>query len=101
MEAGLGDDAEAQRLHNAAYAFISSLIQHLPYMISASHLEKLLAISNISAESGLDIEADDSRVQCLQLVARHIDAKTLFVALEKNWEEAAVAGTFVRLPPDS
>jgi U3 small nucleolar RNA-associated protein 10 len=98
MEAGLGDDAEAQRLHNAAYAFISSLIQHLPYMISASHLEKLLAISNISAESGLDIEADDSRVQCLQLVARHIDAKTLFVALEKNWEEAAVAGTFVRPP---
>ena len=79
MEASARDDPEAQRLHNAAYTFISSLIHHLPYMISGGYMEKLLSISNASAEADLDDDTDDSRVQCLQLAARQIDAKTLFV----------------------
>jgi U3 small nucleolar RNA-associated protein 10 len=66
-------------------------------MVSSGYLDKLLSISNISAEADLDDEVDDSRVQCLRLAARQIDAKSLFAALEKNWDEAAAAGTLVNV----
>jgi U3 small nucleolar RNA-associated protein 10 len=97
MEVSVKNDAESRKLHNATYTFISSLIHHLPYMVSSGYLDKLLSISNISAEADLDDEVDDSRVQCLQLAARQIDAKSLFAALEKNWDEAAAAGTLVNI----
>lgn len=96
IEASLRGDNEAYRLHNAAYTFISSLVHHLPYMMSLSHLEKLFSISNVSAEADLDDDADETRVHCLQVAARQIDAKTLLTALENNWDGAAAAGTFVR-----
>jgi U3 small nucleolar RNA-associated protein 10 len=98
MAASLKGDVEAQKLHNAGYAFISSLIHHLPYMVSGGDLDGLLSISNASAEADLDDEADESRVQCLHLAAQQIDAKTLFGALDKDWAETMAAGTFVRPP---
>jgi U3 small nucleolar RNA-associated protein 10 len=98
MAASVSEDAEAQKLHNAGFAFISSLVHHLPYMISGAYLDKLLSISNASAEADLDDEADESRIECLQLAARQLDSKSLFNALEKNWDEAASAGTLVRFP---
>jgi U3 small nucleolar RNA-associated protein 10 len=98
IESSISDDTDAQRLHNAGYAFISSLVHHLPYMISGGYLDKLLSISNDSAKADLDDEADESRVQCLQLAAKQLDAKSMFTALEKNWEKAASAGTIVRIP---
>ncbi|KAL1860410.1 hypothetical protein VTK73DRAFT_7349 [Phialemonium thermophilum] len=79
-------------LHNASYAFMTSLAQHLPYMISGSYLDELLRCSNVSAEAGLDEEANDSRLQCLKLLARLVDAKVLFTALEQNWADAADSG---------
>ncbi|EHK98056.1 putative U3 small nucleolar RNA-associated protein 10 [Glarea lozoyensis 74030] len=84
--------ADGQKLHNAGYAFMSALIQHLPYMVSGPYLDRLLKISNLSAEADLDDDADESRVQCLHLAAKQIDAKSLFVALEKNWDLAASQG---------
>jgi U3 small nucleolar RNA-associated protein 10 len=97
MEDGLKGGTEGQKLHNAAYAFISSLVEHLPYMVSGAYLDKLLVISNKSAEGDLDDEADESRVQCLQLSAKKLDAKNIFMALEKNWDSAVTAGTLVSL----
>lgn len=95
MEGNISTDVEAQKLHNAGFAFISSLIEHLPYMISGGYLEKLLKISNLSAEADLDEEADENRMQCLQLAAKQIDAKSMFTALEKNWERAVKLGPLV------
>ncbi|TVY82314.1 U3 small nucleolar RNA-associated protein [Lachnellula suecica] len=92
MEASVEMDNEAQKLHNAGYAFISALVHHLPYMVSGGYLDKLLQISNVSAEADLDDEADESRVQCLQLAAKQKDAKSMFGALEKNWEHALAQG---------
>ena len=95
MEASLDGDAEAQKLHNAGYSFLSSLVHHLPDMVSGSYLDKLLSISNASAEAALDDEADQSRLQCLQLAARKIDAKSIFTALEQDWTQASSAGILV------
>lgn len=83
-------------LHNACYALMTALAQHLPYMISGSYLDQLLAISNKSAEAPLDNEDDhDSRKQCLYFLARNLDAKVLFPALLKNWTSTVDAGYLV------
>lgn len=95
MEASIAGGDEAQRLHKAGYAFISALVHHLPYMVSGGYLDKLLEISNSSAEADFDDSADESRMECMRLAARQIDAKSMFGALEKNWERAAGMGIFV------
>ncbi|RDL40455.1 ARM repeat-containing protein [Venustampulla echinocandica] len=92
MEESLKVDSEAPKLHNAGYAFISALVHHLPYMISGGYLDRLLQISNASAVADLDDEADESRQQCLRLAAKQVDAKSMFGALEKDWELAAAKG---------
>lgn len=97
MKSSINDDDE-EKLHNAGYSFISALVHHLPYMISGGYLDKLLEISNASAEAGLDDAADESRVQCMRLAAKQIDAKSMFGALEKDWERAAGLGTLVSRP---
>lgn len=95
MEASIELDVKPQKLHNAGYAFISALVHHLPYMISGGYLDKLLQISNVSAEADLDDEADESRIQCLQFAAKQIDAKSMFGALEKDWPQAVAQGSLV------
>ncbi|KAG9232555.1 hypothetical protein BJ875DRAFT_74427 [Amylocarpus encephaloides] len=92
MELSLEVESEAQQLHNAGYAFISALAQHLPYMISGAYLAKLLQISNVSSETDLGDDADESRIECLQLCAKQLDAKSLFTTLEKNWDSASSKG---------
>lgn len=79
---GVDSDVE---LHNACYALLTALAQHLPYMISGAYLDQLLAVSNKSAESPLDDEDHDNRKHCLYFLAKQLDAKVLFTALQKNW----------------
>jgi U3 small nucleolar RNA-associated protein 10 len=95
METGISANNEAQKLHNAGYAFFSALVHHLPYMVSGGYLDRLLEISNASAQADLEDEADESRVECLQLAAKQIDAKSMFAALEKDWNRVAMIGPFV------
>ncbi|KAF4637911.1 hypothetical protein G7Y89_g179 [Cudoniella acicularis] len=95
MESNVRSDVETQKLHNAGYTFISALVQYLPYMISGGYLDKLLQISNASAERDFDDESKNSRLQCLHLVSKQVDAKSLFNALEKDWEKAAARGPLV------
>ncbi len=93
MDAAVKRGSEGEKLHNAGYAFISALVEHLPYMVSGSYLDQLLVISNKSAEAEMDIEADESRIACLDLAAKMIEAKAMFVALQKNFSVAASTGT--------
>jgi U3 small nucleolar RNA-associated protein 10 len=95
MEAGISANTEDQKLHNAGYAFFSALVHHLPYMVSGGYLDRLLEISNASAQAILEDEANEIRVECLQLAAKHINAKSMFGALEKDWSRVAMIGTFV------
>lgn len=95
MEAELESDGQSQKLSNAGFAFVSALIQYVPYMVSGGYLERLLAISNRSAEADVEDGVDESRMQCLQLAAKQIDAKSMFTALEKSWPQAAALGSLV------
>ncbi|RYO96777.1 hypothetical protein DL763_003053 [Monosporascus cannonballus] len=79
-------------LHNAGYAFMTALAQHLPYMLSGSYLQQLLAVSSVSAKRNLGAEANNARLQCLNFLAKQIDAKAMFSALEQNWSTASNSG---------
>ncbi|KAJ8128946.1 hypothetical protein O1611_g4688 [Lasiodiplodia mahajangana] len=79
-------------LHNASYAFVTALAQYLPYMLTGSCLERILAVSSASAKSRMGGESNDARIQCLQFIAKQVEAKTMFVALEKCLSTYANAG---------
>ena len=98
IEQSLQEDEEDLKLHNAAYSFISALVHRLPYMISGAYLDKLLLTSYESAETELDEESDESRIQCLQLAAKQVDAKSMFGALAHSWDNAAQSGSLVGWP---
>ncbi|KAK6088126.1 ssu processome component [Seiridium cupressi] len=88
----VSDAGRNATLHNSCYTFMHALAQHLPYMLSGTVLQQLLSVSSSSAEASLDAEAIDSRVQCLQFLAKTVDAKAMFIALEANWTVAADHG---------
>lgn len=83
-------------LHNAAYALMHALAQHLPYMLSGSSLQQLLAVSSASAAADLDAESNDARLRCLQFLSKTAGAKVIFTALEGNWSIASDHGFNVR-----
>lgn len=91
LEASLKGDNMDEELHSACYGFISSLAEHLPYMLS-TYVDKLMDVSYQSAESGLDDEADESRTSCLEIFAKKLDAKEFFASLNRNWDKAMGAG---------
>ncbi|KAI1306617.1 armadillo-type protein [Xylaria venustula] len=86
------NDTQVPELHNAAYAFITAIAQYLPYMLSGSYLEQILAVSSASAKSKMGRESNDARLQCLQFVAKQVDAKIIFTALDKSFNIYADAG---------
>lgn len=92
LRESLQGDKPNVELHNAAYALMTSLAQHLPYMITGSYLDELLSCSNLSAKAGLNEEANGNRIQCLRLLAKLADGKAMFTALEKNWSSVAASG---------
>lgn len=90
--------ARLPELHNASYALITALAQYLPYMLSGSYLGQVLAVSSISAKSKMGGESNDARLQCLQFIAKQVEAKLMFVALEKSLSAYAEAGHTVSEP---
>ncbi|KAK4043989.1 hypothetical protein C8A01DRAFT_12532 [Parachaetomium inaequale] len=87
----VGEEPNAE-LHNAAYAFMAALAQHIPYMITGSYLDRLLACSNASAAAQLDDESSSNRTHCLQFLAKLVDPKVFYNALNQNWASAASCG---------
>lgn len=95
LEESLADDVRDTEVHNAAYAFMAALAQHIPYMISGAYLNRLLACSNASAAAKLDDESSSNRSHCLRFLAKLVEPKALYVALEQNWVVAAKSGFLV------
>ncbi|KAM0301160.1 hypothetical protein HYE67_007015 [Fusarium culmorum] len=91
LDESLEDDDRDEELHVASYGFISALAQYLPYMLS-TYLDRILEVSNKSAEIDLEDNTRESRVDCLHFVAKQLEAKEIFSALDRNWESAKSAG---------
>lgn len=96
---GKATDADNIALHNAAYALMMALAQHLPFMITSANLDQLIVTSFASAEAGLEDDeekdANTSRLTCLLLLAKQIDAKAMLDVLRRNWPSAVRAGQSV------
>ncbi|PNY23677.1 U3 small nucleolar RNA-associated protein 10 [Tolypocladium capitatum] len=91
LDESLRGETPDEELHSACYGFISALAEHLPYMLS-TYTDRVLEVSNKSAEAGLDDETNESRTGCLGFLAKRLDAKDIFTSLERNWENAFSAG---------
>lgn len=96
LDESLKEDDRDEELHVASYGFISALAQHLPYMLS-TYLDRILEVSNRSAECDLEDNTRESRVDCLHFLAKQLEAKEIFSALDRNWESARSAGLSVSL----
>lgn len=96
LNESLEGEERDEELHVASYGFISSLAEHLPYMLS-TYLDKILVVSNKSASLELDEDTNESRIGCLHLLAKQLDAKEIFSALDRNWESAKSASVSVSL----
>lgn len=90
LELSLEAGQENTRLHDAVYSLFSALFVHLPYMLSAAQLDKILLLSFKSAAS--EESEDDSRQEALRLLARKVDVAATFGAVDRNWQQATAAG---------
>ncbi|KAK7534940.1 uncharacterized protein J3D65DRAFT_629488 [Phyllosticta citribraziliensis] len=79
-------------LHNAVYALLCAILEHIPFMFSGHHLDSALQLSHKSAAADLSEEDDANRQQFYLLVAQQVDAKEMFGAAERNWDSAVQAG---------
>ncbi|KAL2357106.1 hypothetical protein BJ546DRAFT_947431 [Cryomyces antarcticus] len=85
-------DSSNEKLHNAAFALVGSVLEHIPYMFSGKYLDTILRLSHKSANAGLSEEANDNRAHVYQLAAKQLDAKECFAAIERNWDGATKQG---------
>ncbi|KAL4973598.1 U3 small nucleolar RNA-associated protein 10 [Aspergillus desertorum] len=91
LELSLENNKVNARLHDAVFTLFSALFVHLPYMVSASHLDRLLVLSFKSAASDEDLD-NDNRLEALRFMARKVDMAVAFASIERNWAQAVSAG---------
>ena len=92
LELSLVSGKENSRLHDAVFTLFSALFVHLPFMISAGHLDKMLLLSFESANADIEESSDESRQECLRLMARKADVGATLGAVDRNWQHAIQAG---------
>ncbi|KAL4908457.1 hypothetical protein BDW74DRAFT_100891 [Aspergillus multicolor] len=91
LELSLENNKVNARLHDAIFTLFSALFVHLPYMVSASHLDRLLVLSFKSASSEEDLD-NDQRQEALRFMARKVDMAVTFASIDRNWTQAVSAG---------
>ncbi|KAJ5448634.1 hypothetical protein N7445_003455 [Penicillium cf. griseofulvum] len=92
LELSLVAGKENSRLHDAVFTLFSALFVHLPFMISAGHLDKMLLLSFKSANADIEESSDESRQESLRLMARKVDVAATLGAVDRNWQHAVQAG---------
>lgn len=93
LESSLVPGKENSRLHDAVFSLFSALFAHLPFMMSAIHLDKILLLSFKSSVADLEDSSEDSRLETLRLMAsRKMDLAATLGAIDRNWEHAVEAG---------
>lgn len=92
LDLSLASGKENSRLHDAIFALFSALFVHLPFMISAGHLDKVLLLSFKSAYADIEESSDESRQESLRLMARKVDVTATLGAVDRNWQRAVQAG---------
>ncbi|CAL5874323.1 uncharacterized protein PFLUO_LOCUS8619 [Penicillium psychrofluorescens] len=92
LDLSLAPGKENSRLHDAVFSLFSALFVHLPFMMSAAHLDKVLLLSFKSASSDLEESGDNGRQEALRLMARKVDVSATLGAVERNWQSGVEIG---------
>ncbi|KAL4816637.1 U3 small nucleolar RNA-associated protein 10 [Aspergillus spinulosporus] len=91
LELSLENNKVNARLHDAVFTLFSALFVHLPYMVSASHLDRLLVLAFKSAASDEELD-NENRQEALHFMARKVDMAVALASIERNWTQAVSAG---------
>lgn len=93
--ASLDEDAECERLHDACYAFVTSSLLYIPWVVTGDYLDRLLKVSHESANAEMGEDCDATRIEALRLVAKTLEPKDCFAALDRTWTNAMAEGPLV------
>ncbi|EEP78650.1 predicted protein [Uncinocarpus reesii 1704] len=92
LQSALENRGNGSQVHDAVYSLVSALLIHVPWMISGDYLDRILQLSFKSSGADLGEESDSNRLEALQLLAKRVDVKEVFSAVERNWEPAVEQG---------
>ncbi|KAF2469723.1 uncharacterized protein BDR25DRAFT_263051 [Lindgomyces ingoldianus] len=74
-------DRKNDGLHNAVFALLSDIVEHLAFMFSGEYMSRALELSHRSALSQLSEACDQDRLQFYRTIARCVGAKEIFTSL--------------------
>ncbi|KAF2816538.1 uncharacterized protein BDZ99DRAFT_407438 [Mytilinidion resinicola] len=92
LEQSMDADGKKPRLHNAVYSLLCAIIEKLPFMFIGSYLDKSLELSHKSAECDLGESCDESRDHFYSYVAKQVEAKECFEAINRTFADAVKHG---------
>ena len=92
LEVNLGKEKVDERMHNAVYSFLGSLLLYIPWMITGQYLDRVLKTSHESANAALSSSCKESRKDVLNLISKQVDPQECFAALLRTWDSAMVEG---------
>lgn len=97
LEISMNSKDGNSQLHDASYSVLSALLVHVPWMVSAEYLDRILQLSAKSAYAAVSEDSHDNRREALQLFAKKVEMQEVFGAVERNWEYATAQGPTVSL----
>ncbi|OKL61537.1 U3 small nucleolar RNA-associated protein 10 [Talaromyces atroroseus] len=92
LESSLQGGTVNEQLHNAVFSLLAALLVQVPFMLSGKTLDTILQLSFKSAELELSDEGEEARRDALKLIAKKVDVKESFGAVERNWTAATSSG---------
>ena len=88
----MADGKEDPEEHNAILSLLSGILSFVPFVISDTRLNNVLAHFAESANAELGPDCDESRHELLELLARRLDLKSIILGLHENWPTAVENG---------
>ena len=92
LKESLAEDAEDDRLHDAAYAVISAIISNVSFMLSETDLDSVMKLSAESANAELGQSSHAVRKDALTLLTRKVDIRNTLPSLQRTWPVAIENG---------
>ena len=88
LRESIAEGGEDPEQHNAVFSLLSGVLSHVPYVVSETYLDNILACCAESANAGLGSSCDESRHELLELLAKRLDLQMITESLHRNWPNA-------------
>ncbi|ERF72575.1 hypothetical protein EPUS_02857 [Endocarpon pusillum Z07020] len=85
VQFSLQEEAEHIELHNAAFALLSGVLTHVPFIFSMEHLDQILVLCAESRNALLNTETHELLEQALRLVGSKIELAKIVGSLRRTW----------------